>query len=242
MKRILIAAVIVATMALAGGASAAIYTEGFEGPASSYNLTSNATIVTDPVHRGNQSLQLSLVSSSDYARVRLDTSSLNMTLGQIMSADYWVQKTIPKAEQAPYLLFSLEIPGQPDDSTLAVMYNNPGVNAVGWQDVSINTTQLFHVEGDTQGLANPSSITLADLSASTFSSGVTWGSFLVNYVRIGYGAGGDDGIAQTAYVDDLTINYSNGSATVPEPATMIVWSLLGGIGLAFGYWRRNRAA
>ena len=32
------------------------------------------------------------------------------------------------------------------------------------------------------------------------------------------------------------------AVTTPEPTTLIVWSLLGGIGLAFGYWRRKRAA
>ena len=244
MRRSVIAGLCVVTMILAEGvASAAVFTEGFEG--FGYNLI-NGTIVTAPapVHSGNQSLDLTIANSADYARVKLDVSSLNLTLGQITSADYWVNKSDPAAEQAPYILFSIVVPGQSVgyDSTLAVMYNNPGVTATGWQDVSINTNQLFHVEGDTIGLTNPSSITLADLDASTYSPGVTWGSLLVDYVRIGYGQGGNDGVgAQTAYVDDLSINYTSTSGAIPEPATIIIWSLLGGLGIAIAH-RQKRAA
>ncbi len=32
------------------------------------------------------------------------------------------------------------------------------------------------------------------------------------------------------------------AAAIPEPSTVIVWLLLGGIGLGLGYWRRKRAA
>ena len=30
--------------------------------------------------------------------------------------------------------------------------------------------------------------------------------------------------------------------SVPEPATIIVWSLLGSLAIAVGWWRRKRAA
>jgi hypothetical protein len=169
-------------------------------------------------------------------------SSINLTLGQITSADYWVDKTNPTTEQAPYLLFSILVPGDPNaDDCLAVMYNNPSVTAGSWQDVSINTNQLFHVEGIQTGLTNPSSITLAELCASSYSPGVTYGSLPVSYVRIGYGSGGNDGIAQTAYVDDLSINYTSAAGAVPEPATLTIWSLLGVIGIGLTCWRRRKA-
>jgi hypothetical protein len=32
------------------------------------------------------------------------------------------------------------------------------------------------------------------------------------------------------------------AAAVPEPATIIIWSLLGGLGLAVAHWRRRKAA
>jgi hypothetical protein len=32
------------------------------------------------------------------------------------------------------------------------------------------------------------------------------------------------------------------ASQVPEPATLIVWSLLGGLGIVFGVWRRRKAA
>ena len=40
--------------------------------------------------------------------------------------------------------------------------------------------------------------------------------------------------------NEIVMAQVNVTAT-PEPTTLIVWSLLGGLGLAFGYWRRKRA-
>ena len=44
--------------------------------------------------------------------------------------------------------------------------------------------------------------------------------------------------------DDVTIgsDYRLGEAVVPEPATIVVWSLLGLTVAGFGLWRRKRAA
>ena len=42
-----------------------------------------------------------------------------------------------------------------------------------------------------------------------------------------------------------TVTWGDVEATgtvIPEPATIIIWSLLGGLGIGFGYWRRKRAA
>jgi hypothetical protein len=229
-----VAAGLIGSFFLAGVSMADTYTEGFEG--ASYNLASSgagtATLSTAEAHSGTQSVLLSLQSSSDYARVKLDVTSLAMTLGGITSADYWIDKSNPSLEQAPYLLLSIAVPGQDPDGTLAVMYNNPGATAPGWQDLTVDTETLFHVEGaDTTGLATPSSMTLAQIDASTYSPGVTWGSLPVDFVRIGYGEGGDDNVVQSSYVDDLTINYT----PVPEPAS---FSLLG-IG-ALALLRRRR--
>jgi hypothetical protein len=218
------AAALLGSFFLAGTAMANTYTEGFEG--SSYDLASagagSATLSTAAAHSGAQSVLLSLQSSSDYARVKLDVTSQGITLGNITSADYWINKSNPGLQQAPYLLLSISVPGQLPDGTLAVMYNNPGATATGWQDLNVNTGTLFHVQGaDTTGLANPSSMTLAQIDASTYSPGVTWGSFPVDFVRIGYGQGGNDSVVQSSYVDDLSINFT----PVPEPASFAALSL-----------------
>ena len=31
-------------------------------------------------------------------------------------------------------------------------------------------------------------------------------------------------------------------ATIPEPTALIIWSLLGSLGITIGWWRRKRAA
>ncbi|MGD0461841.1 MAG: PEP-CTERM sorting domain-containing protein [Tepidisphaeraceae bacterium] len=230
------AAGLVGSFFLAGVGMADTYTEGFEG--ASYNLAAtgagSATLSTAEAHSGAQSVLLSLQSSSDYARVKLDVTSVGMTLGGITSADYWINKSAPLDEQAPYLLLSIAVPGQDPDGTLAIMYNNPGATAAGWQDLSVDTGTLFHVQGaDTSGLATPSSMTLGQIDASTYSPGVTWGSLPVDYVRIGYGSGGDDSVVQSSYVDDLSINYT----PVPEPASFSVI----GLGAVMLLRRRRRA-
>ena len=39
-----------------------------------------------------------------------------------------------------------------------------------------------------------------------------------------------------------SIDVFGATASIPEPSTLIIWSLLGGLGIAFGYWRRRKAA
>ena len=41
------------------------------------------------------------------------------------------------------------------------------------------------------------------------------------------------------HVDDLSLE---GSQVIPEPSTLIIWSLLGGLGTGVGWWRRRKAA
>ena len=41
-------------------------------------------------------------------------------------------------------------------------------------------------------------------------------------------------------VDD--VRFGSSQATVPEPSTLIIWSVLGGVGLAVNRWRKRKAA
>ena len=42
--------------------------------------------------------------------------------------------------------------------------------------------------------------------------------------------------------DNWTVTYTKGTAPVPEPTTLIIWSLLGGLGVAVGWYRRRKPA
>jgi hypothetical protein len=241
-----IVALMGAALLLSTQANAASITEGFEG--SSYDLFTSgggsAGLSTTTVHTGSQSLDLSLTTGTDYARVKLSESGL--TLGAISGADYWVDRTSGTAanpNKAPYILLSISCPGCGSDGTLAVMWNPPDIGIYPplntWTDIVIDpNTTLFHVEGDTTGLATPTTMTLASLSSSLYSPGVTWGNFAVEFVRIGFGQEGPDGIPGNYFVDDLTINTANAT---PLPAALPLFAT--GLG-AFGLlgWRRKRKA
>jgi hypothetical protein len=242
-----IAALMGAALLFATQGNAATITEGFENAPGSYNLAiaggGSASIVTTTVHSGSQSLDLSLTTGSDYARVKLGESGL--TLGAIIGADYWVYGTGASNAAAPYLLLSISCTGCGTDNTLAVMYNpidtgiNPTLNQ--WFDTVINpNTTSFHVSGNTTGIANPNNVTLAQLSSDIFSPGVTWGSFSVDFVRIGLGQESNDGVPYNYFVDDLTINTANAT---PLPSTWLML-LSGFIGIGFLAYRgtKKRAA
>ena len=40
----------------------------------------------------------------------------------------------------------------------------------------------------------------------------------------------------------FTVDHISYDTAVPEPATIMVWSLLGGCGIGLGWWRRRKAA
>jgi hypothetical protein len=97
-----------------------------------------------------------------------------------------------------------------------------------WTNIAIDpNTTLFHVEGDTTGIANPNFTTLAAISSS-LDGGVLWGTFSVDFVRIGLGLEGPDGQPYNYFVDDLTINSA---AATPLPAALPLFATgLAGLG------------
>jgi hypothetical protein len=54
-----------------------------------------------------------------------------------------------------------------------------------------------------------------------------------------------DGQLNVMLQDDCVIDYATLTldvAPIPEPSTLIIWSLLGSLGIGFGWWRRRKAA
>jgi hypothetical protein len=53
-----------------------------------------------------------------------------------------------------------------------------------------------------------------------------------------------DAFLKTLRADANSKGWSieRGCCCVPEPSTLIIWSLLGSLGISIGWWRRRKAA
>ena len=81
---------------------------------------------------------------------------------------------------------------------------------------------------------------IEDPGGVTLANGfILQGSFVLDLTKLAEGREGDKiifGIGNNSLV------ASAASAGVPEPTTLIIWSVLGGLGVGVGWWRRKRAA
>jgi hypothetical protein len=83
---------------------------------------------------------------------------------------------------------------------------------------------------------NPTGYAYLDLSLPSVSDGMDFYGFITTTPGeyfTGFRLNDGGGIAPA--IDNVTLG------TVPEPATILIWSLLGGLALLVGRWRRNRA-
>jgi hypothetical protein len=60
----------------------------------------------------------------------------------------------------------------------------------------------------------------------------------------GFATGSDPlGSTITSGINDHAIYYQRlTTGVIPEPASLVVWSLLGALGIGVAWWRRRRAA
>src|SRR5665213_1084256 len=158
------AALAVAALLHSQQSQATVITEGFEG--SSYDLSTqgggSAAVSSTQVHSGTQSLDMSLTTGSDYARVKLGESGL--TLGQITGANFWVYNAGANIDgntgaAVPYVIFSINCNTcGGNDNTLAVMWDPASIGIFPtpntWTNIVVDpNSTLFHVEGDSTGIA-----------------------------------------------------------------------------------------
>jgi PEP-CTERM motif len=222
--------------AIGTSASADTITQDFEGAGFTFFSSggSSAGISNAPVHSGVQAANLSGPGTGD-AEVDVNVASAGLTLGNLTSANYWVNLLSVTGSNinAPYIYLPVATPG---GEAFVVMFNphDLGISLQTgvWTDLTVDpNSTTFHVEGDTTGIATPNALTLAQLAATDYSAGASWGSFAITQADIELGQEGDNTVSNYN-VDDLTL-----SSAVPEPASM---ALLGSGLVGLGVIRRRR--
>ena len=137
--------------------------------------------------------------------------------------------------------------GAPSPSNAA--YNANGVS------VSLTRGSAFDFDGAYfTGWGNPNGTEVFNSSTITvegYLDGSLVGSVTMNLATDKYDwlAANFKNVNELRFLNDgqdghwwLMDDFTYGSSPVPEPATIIVWSLLGGLCLSIGWWRRRRAA
>jgi hypothetical protein len=138
-------------------------------------------------------------------------------------------------------MFNNANPGSLGDPSAVLTFNHvqSPYTANAWNTESVSNSSLFSLYGS-GAPGGATSMSLADWFADA-----TWGQTLANYsiYRVGFniGSGQTNGIA---YLDWLETSLLNGGDTidfqaVPEPASMIVWSLMA-TGVGAVVWNARR--
>ncbi len=96
------------------------------------------------------------------------------------------------------------------------------------------------VDSGSSGVEIRESLTTAPSGQVTTTQNTTDGTFVINsffdiFTEISLDGGTTNWTAATG---PLEVSGSS----VPEPTALIVWSLLGSLGIALGWWRRRKAA
>ena len=107
------------------------------------------------------------------------------------------------------------------------------VTGVWYHDTMVYNATTGQLTLDVTELTTGNHFASLSLDNQSFPSDVTY----LGVTRTHAGAG-TDLLATVDYnLDNVVL-----SQAVPEPTTLIIWSLLGGLGISIGWWRRKRAA
>jgi hypothetical protein len=81
-------------------------------------------------------------------------------------------------------------------------------------------------------------VTVTDTGGGTFHIS----SFFAVFTEVSLDGGPGISMTNGGSNGDGGFAVSGSASSTPEPSTIIIWSLLGGLGIAIGWWRRKRAA
>jgi hypothetical protein len=112
-----------------------------------------------------------------------------------------------------------------------------------------NPALAYHMNFFSNVSGNLLPVNTGSFAGDVFSSDTTPGSF--SWSDTGYDRTGSTGQTTDIYSLTYTLDqpltlqpgvywFSHDATIVPEPATIAIWSLLGGAGIALGLWRRKR--
>jgi hypothetical protein len=159
--------------------------------------------------------------------------------GQIFSVPSWVNPYIlPAGEDWTDIQFGARTNQAPTDDKY--YYVAAGENSPGWQNSGVNRTndgwvnlkmQLSSDDGQVHFYVNGT-----EVGASYRSDYTDLGEEIGLYTMFTDPLSGWEGKPSTIWDD-----FQYGSDATPEPATIVIWSLLGGLGLVFA-WRKRKSS
>jgi len=172
-----------------------------------------------------------------------------VTVSQLQSLSYWTKKetAIPESQDWWMTIYTAPEGDAGDSGTwyrsrLHGNYNH--VSSGDWEFWTTDDDSLMFRDSRRGG----GHMSLADIAGGNTAvspGGWDYSNEIIRSITIQTDSGWDgfDG-----YVDGLTIALNDGSVgevdlcAVPEASSIVIWSLLGGLGIAIAWFRRRRAA
>ena len=151
------------------------------------------------------------------------------------------------------LAFVSNTPNAPHTGSYAAQFGEVG--SLGYLTQAIATTvgdnyqlNFWLVGTSSAGPTNEFSATMGGntlLDLVNYQAPTTWTEYTYDITATSTSTSLQFGFRQDpSYValDDVSVVDLGTSGTIPEPSTLIVWSLLGGLGASFAWWRTRKAA
>lgn len=184
------------------------------------DITDGSLTTMITAHSGHAIGEIVLHEAGDYTMIGLGGAD---TSAAVSSAVFVTVFGIEGAEDFDPIFFNTNMLFTPSDGDFNLADDGMAIKATIWEgDLTIDVMALLEDAGQ-EGSPTMVTLTINNTLVTTSEAGT---AALIKKKQWG-------GMTMTV------LDPSNQQPVIPEPGSLIIWSLLGGIGIAFG-WRRRR--